>query len=184
MLSWIGIVLILTMLPGWVPAGRIYTGTDVNGNVHISERPPSDPSLIRKTIPYAFPSETRSSSVTIPQPTATLNHSVDRRQQSFDRLRVRKHQLETIIAQNQASIAEAQKGVQTLRRRSGSYDRRNVKTIERQLIGLHHKLEIYQSDMAYVKAYIAELERDLKRPKGEKNRPSERSDENRPVSAP
>ena len=175
-LSWIGIALAATMLPEWVPAGELYTWTDADGGVHISDRPPGDPSLTPKVIPYSSPDENRPPSPLAIQRAAPVTHPADRLQKRLDRLRERQSQLKTIIAQSQASIAEAEKEADTLRRRSGSYARRNVKMIERQLMVLRESLSIYQSDLIYVEADIAEFERDLKAwPAGSRGAPG-RSD--------
>jgi ABC-type lipopolysaccharide export system ATPase subunit len=89
---------------------------------------------------------------------------VDRQQaeqlnRQLKRLKERKAQLEKIISENQASIADAEKDAAYYRKRSGSYARRNEKSIERQLVVLANNLATYQSDQRYVQEDILEIEK-------------------------
>jgi predicted RNase H-like nuclease (RuvC/YqgF family) len=140
-------------------ADKVYTWTDADGNIHISDRPPADGSSVDSVIDYSIPPEKPVSPDSAAQQKNAEAQRVKQLSKRLKRLKERQAQLETIIAENQASIAAAQKDADYYRRRSGSYARRNVKAIERQLVVLKNNLTTYQSDLGYIAEDIAEIDR-------------------------
>ena len=98
------------------------------------------------------------------------------------RLKERKTQLEKIIVENQDSIAAAEKDAAYYRKRSGSYARRNEKSIERQVLVLNNNLTTYQSDLRYVQEDIAETEQRLKAIELSMQQPRGESDTSTPAN--
>ncbi len=152
-------------------AGEVYTWTDADGNIHITDRPPKDSTQVDSVIRYSKPAETATTPDPAPQFDSTEMQQLNKQ---LKRLKERKTQLEKTIVENQASIAAAQKDAAYYRKRSGSYARRNEKSIERQLVVLNNNFTTYQSDLRYVEEDIAETEKRLeaielnrKRPGGE-----------------
>jgi predicted RNase H-like nuclease (RuvC/YqgF family) len=142
-------------------AGEVYTWTDADGNIHITDRPPKDSSQVESVIRYSKPTEPAASPDPAPQADSLAMQRADQLNKQLKRLRERKTQLEKITAENQASIAAAEKDAAYYRKRSGSYARRNEKSIERQLVVLNNNLTTYQSDLRYVEEDIAEIEKRL-----------------------
>ena len=142
-------------------AGEVYTWTDADGNIHITDRPPKDRSQVESVIRYSKPLETNTPLDPVPQPDSVEMQQTQQLNKQLKRLKERKTQLEKIVAENQASIAAAEKDAAYYRKRSGSYARRNEKTIQRQLVVLNNNLTTYQSDLRYVEEDIAETEQRL-----------------------
>jgi hypothetical protein len=163
---WVVLVLVIP-----AAAGEVYTWTDADGNIHITDRPPKDSTQVDSVIRYSKPVETAATPDPAPQ---FDNTEMQQLNKQLKRLKERKTQLEKIIVENQASIAAAEKDAAYYRKRSGSYARRNEKSIERQLVVLKNNLTTYQSDLRYVEEDSAETEKRLeaielnrKRPGGE-----------------
>lgn len=155
-------------------AGDVYTWTDADGNIHITDRPPGDNSPVESVIRYSAPKETDAPPDPAPQPTSVDMQQAEQLSKQLKRLKERKTQLEKIIVENQASIAAAEKDAEFYRKRSGSYARRNEKSIERQLVVLNNNLTTYRNDRRYVDEDIAEteklleiIEQNMRRPGGE-----------------
>lgn len=142
-------------------AGEVYTWTDADGNIHITDRPPKDSSQVDSVIRYSKPPEAPVPPAPPPQPDSVEIQQVQQLNKQLKRLKERKTQLETIIAENQTSIEAAEKDAAYYRKRSGSYARRNEKTIQRQLVVLTNNLTTYQNDLRYVMEDIAETEQRL-----------------------
>lgn len=153
---WVALVLV-----GPAVAGEVYTWTDADGNIHITDRPPQNSSQVESVIRYSNPAETSAPPDPAPQTESIEVQQAEQLNKQLKRLRERKTQLEKIIVENQASIAAAEKDAAYYRKRSGSYARRNEKSIERQLTVLNDNLTIYQSDLRYVEEDIAETEKRL-----------------------
>ncbi len=49
-------------------AGEVYTWTDADGNIHITDRPPKDSTQVDSVIRYSKPAETEASPGPAPQP--------------------------------------------------------------------------------------------------------------------
>jgi predicted RNase H-like nuclease (RuvC/YqgF family) len=165
---------IVLVLVGPAIAGEVYTWTDADGNIHITDRPPKDSSQVESVIRYSKPPEPAATTDSVPPPNGAEMQQAQQLNKQLKRLKERKTQLEKIVAENQASIAAAEKDAAYYRKRSGSYARRNEKTIQRQLVVLNNNLTTYQSDLRYVEEDIAETEQLLeaielntKRPGGE-----------------
>jgi hypothetical protein len=159
---------------GPAAAGEVYTWTDADGNIHVSDRPPEENVQVDSVIRYSRPAETEAAPDRAPQPDSLAMQAADQLKKQLKRLRERKTQLAKIIVENQASIAAAEKDAAYYRKRSGSYARRNETSIERQLVVLNNNLTTYQSDLRYVEEDIVEIEKRLatlasqiKRPGGE-----------------
>ncbi|WP_372679111.1 DUF4124 domain-containing protein [Desulfosarcina sp.] len=142
-------------------AGEVYTWTDADGNIHITDRPPEDSVQVDSVIRYSQPAETAASPDRAPQPDSLAMQAADQLNKQLKRLRERKTQLEKIIVENQASIAAAEKDAAYFRKRSGSYARRNETSVERQLVVLNNNLTTYQSDLRYVEEDIADIDKRL-----------------------
>ena len=142
-------------------AGEVYTWTDADGNIHITDRPPKDSAQVDSVIRYSKPTETDAPPDPAPQPDSVDMQQAKQLNKQLKRLKERRTQLEKIIVENQASIAAAEKDAAYYRKRSGSYARRNEKSIERQLVVLNNNLTTYQSDLRYVEEDIAESEKRL-----------------------
>ena len=155
----INVLCVVLVLAGPAVAGEVYTWTDADSNIHISDRPPKDSTQVDSVIRYSKPAETAATPDPAPQFDSTEMQQLNKQ---LKRLKERKTQLEKIIAENKASIAAAEKDAAYYRKRSGSYGRRNVKSIERQLVVLNNNLTTYQSDLRYVEEDIAETEKRLK----------------------
>jgi hypothetical protein len=149
---------ILTLLSS-VIAGEVYTWTDADGNIHITDRPPKDRSQVESVIRYSNSTGTETPPDSVPQQVSAKMQQAERLKKQLLRLKERKTQIEKIISENQSSIAAAEKDAAYYRRRSGSYARRNEKSIERQLVVLENNLTTYQSDLRYVEEDIVETER-------------------------
>lgn len=150
--------LVLFMLMGPAAAGEIYTWTDGDGTVHISDQPPKDHPATETVVRYSSPSTHAKASIPAPQQiTADNQGQTDWLAKRLERLKARKSQLEVIVAQNQAGVAEAQKEVATLNRRSGSYARRNRKIVEWQLMMLQNNLITYLGELKNVDVDIEEV---------------------------
>jgi hypothetical protein len=155
-------------------AGEVYTWTDADGNIHITDRPPKDSSQVESVIRYSKPPEAGAPPDPVPQPDSVEMQQAQQLNKQLKRLKERQTQIEKIVAENKASIAAAEKDAAYYRKRSGSYARRNEKTIQRQLVVLNNNLTTYQSDLRYVEEDIAETEQrletielNMKRPGGE-----------------
>jgi predicted RNase H-like nuclease (RuvC/YqgF family) len=173
--STIQALLIAVVLLNPAVAGEVFTWTDAEGNIHITDRPPGDRSPVESVIRYSAPKETDA-----PPDPAPLHNRVDLQQaeqlnKQLNRLKERKAQLGKMIVENQASIAAAEKDAEYYRRRSGSYARRNEISIERQLVVLNNNLTTYQSDQRYVDEDIAETEKRLETIELNMNRPGGKS---------
>jgi len=140
-------------------AGEVYTWTDAEGNIHITDRPPGDRSPVESVIRYSAPTGTDAPPEPSPQPNSVEMQQAEQLSKQLKRLKERKTQLEKIIGESQASIAAAEKDAEHYRKRSGSYARRNEKSIERQLVVLNNNLTTYQSDQRYIDEDIAETEK-------------------------
>lgn len=163
-------------------AGEVYTWTDADGNIHISDRPPGDRSPVDSVIRYSAPKETDASPDPAPQPNSADMQQAEQLHKQLKRLKERKAQLEKIIVENQGSIAAAEKDAEYYRKRSGSYARRNEKSIERQLVVLNNNLTTYQSDQRYVEEDIAETEKRLETIELNMNRPGGKSETPAPAN--
>ncbi|MCB2146730.1 MAG: DUF4124 domain-containing protein [Deltaproteobacteria bacterium] len=175
----IHVLFILLVLINPAVAGEVYTWTDAEGNIHITDQPPDDRSPVESIIRYSAPTETKASPDPPPQPNSADLQQAEQLNKQLKRLKERKTQLEKIIVENRASIAAAEKDAEYYRKRSGSYARRNEKSIERQLVVLNNNLTTYQSDQRYVDEDIAETEKrletielNMKRPGGESGPPA------------
>lgn len=160
-----GLVIILAVslvLLQPVTAGEVYTWTDTDGNIHIADKPPTDGSPVDRIIRYSNRPASNAPPEPTPQPIKAEQQQLEQLKKRLKRLNERHAQLETIIAENQAAIAMAQKDADYYRKRRGSYGRRNVKAIERQLVVLNNNLTTYQSDQRYVVEDIAEIEQRIK----------------------
>lgn len=153
-------------------AGEVYTWTDANGNLHITDRPPADGSPVESVIRYSNPVETQAPSEPASPQDSVESQPAERLNKQLTRLKERKAQLEKSIAENRASIAAAEKDAAYYRKRSGSHARRNQESIERQLAVLHSNQTTYQSDQRYVEEDIAETERLLQSIELRKKRPA------------
>jgi predicted RNase H-like nuclease (RuvC/YqgF family) len=153
-------------------AGEVYTWTDADGNIHITDKPPKEGAPVDSVIRYANPTEAAATPDPAPQPDSVEMQQAQQLNKQLKRLKERKTQLEKIIAENQASIAAAEKDAAHYRKRSGSYARRNEKTIERQLVVLTNNMTTYQSDLRYVEEDIAETEQLLENIELNTKRPS------------
>jgi len=170
----INVLWVVLVLVSPVAAGEVYTWTDADGNIHITDRPPKDSAQVESVIRYSKPTETAASPDPAPQPDSLDMQQAEQLNKQLKRLKERKTQLERIIAENKTSIAAAEKDAAYYRKRSGSYGRRNEKSIERQLVVLNNNLTTYQTDLRYVEEDIAEAQKGLesielnrKRPGGE-----------------
>ncbi len=174
----IQVLLIWMMVLGAACAGEVYTWTDAAGNVHITDRPPTDGAQIESVIRYSNRQATNLPDDPAQQQNRLETQQAEQLGKQLKRFKARKTQLEKSIAENQASIAAAGKDAEYYRKRSGSSARRNEKATERQLVVLNNNLTTYQSDMRYVEEDIAEAERlleaielKLKRPDGQSDPP-------------
>lgn len=165
---------VVLVLVGPATAGEVYTWTDADGNIHITDRPPGDSVQVDSVIRFSKPAETEAPPGPTPQADSVAMIAADQLNKQLKRLRERKAQLEKIIVENQDSIAAAEKDAAYFRKRSGSYARRNEKSIQRQLVVLNNNLTTYQSDLRYVEEDISEINKrldtiasDMKRPGGE-----------------
>ena len=170
----INVIFVLLMLLQPAFAGEVYTWTDADGNIHLTDRPPQDSSQVESVIRYSNRPETNAPPDPVPKQKRVEMQQAQQLSKQLKRLKERKTQLEKIIVENQTSIAAAEKDAAYYRKRSGSYARRNEKSIERQLVVLNNNLTTYQSDLRYVEEDIAETEKrfetialNMKRPGGE-----------------
>jgi chaperonin cofactor prefoldin len=152
-------------------AGEVYTWTDAEGNIHITDRPPKDSTQVDSVIRYSKPAEKAAAPTPAPQFNSAQMQQVEQLNKQLTRLQERKAQLERIIADNKTSIAEAEKDAAYYRKRSGSYGRRNVKSIERQLVVLNDNLTTYQTDLRYVGEDIAEAQKGLESIESNRKKP-------------
>jgi hypothetical protein len=152
-------VVLVVMTPA--AAGEVYTWTDADGNLHITDRPPKDSSTIDSVIRYSNPVAPEATPEPAPQPDSAAMQQAEQLNRQLKRLKERKTQLEKSIAENQTGIAAAEKDAAYYRKRSGSYARRNEKSIQRQLVVLNNNLAAYQNDLRYVEEDIAETEKRL-----------------------
>lgn len=166
--------LAVLVLMGPASAGEVYTWTDKDGTIHITDRPPADDSRVDDVIRYSAPPETGRPAAPVPQPTPIQTMRRARLDKRLTRLRERKKQLEKMIEENRESIAGAEKDAAYYRKRSGSYARRNEKAIERQLGVLKNNLATHEKDLRYVEEDLVEtrqlieiIEQDMKRPEDE-----------------
>lgn len=155
----IEVLLLLLVFLGPAAAGEVFTWTDGEGNIHITDRPPKDGAQIENVIHYSNPSETK-----IPPEPETKQDSAETLQaahlnKQLKRLKERKIELEKIIDENKDSIAAAEKDAAYYHKRSGSYARRNEKTAMLQLGVLNNNLTTYLSDLRYVMEDISEIEK-------------------------
>ena len=155
----IQVLVVVLVLLSPAAAGEVYTWTDADGNIHITDRPPADSSRVDSVIRYSNPAETDGPPEPAPQQDSMDMQQVEQLNKQLMRLKERKTQLEKIIAENQASIAATEKDAAYYRKRSGSYARRNEKSIERQLVVLRNNLVTYQSDKRYVEEDITETQK-------------------------
>ena len=153
---WVALVLVSPAV-----AGEVYTWTDADGNIHITDRPPNNRTQHESVIQNSNTAETATTPDPARQADIVEMQQAEQLNKQLKRLRERKTQLEKIIVENQANIAAAEKDAAYYRKRSGSYARRNEKSIERQLAVLNDNLTIYQSDLRYVEEDIAETEKRL-----------------------
>ena len=175
----IPVLFVLLVLLRPALAGEVYTWTDEEGNIHITDRPPQDSTQVESVIRYSNRPETKAPPDPVPQQASLAMLQAEQLNKQLGRLKERKTQLEKIIAENQASIAAAEKDAAYYRKRSGSYARRNQKSIERQLLVLTNNLTTYQSDLRYVEEDIAESQRlleaiegNVERTKGQSGAPT------------
>ena len=131
--SWTVILMILLVPVLLAPtlAGEVYTWTDADGNVHITDRPPKDRSQVESVIRYSNQPETIAQPDPAPQQVSVETQQAEKLKKQLKRLQERKTQLEKIIAENQASIAEAEKDAARYRRRSGSSIFLNISSFDR-----------------------------------------------------
>ncbi len=155
---------------GPIEAGEVYTWTDAQGNVHITDRPPENGSPAESVVPYSNRPETETRPVADAQQPRAESRKVGQLNKHLKRLKEREIQLQQIVDENKASIAAAEKDADYYSRRSGSYARRNQKAVQRQLLGLNNNLTTYQSDLLYVREDIAETEERLKSIEAASNR--------------
>ncbi len=153
-------------------AGEVYTWTDADGNIHITDRPPKDGTQVDSVIRYSKPAETAAAPAPAPQFNSAEMQQAEQLNKQLTRLQERKAQLERIIAENKTSIAAAEKDAAYYRKRSGSYARRNEKSIERQLVVLNNNLTTYQTDLRYVEEDIAEAQKGLESIESNRRMPS------------
>ncbi len=163
-------------------AGEVYTWTDADGNIHITDRPPKERSQVDSVIRYSTPAETEAPPDPATQPDSVAMQQAEQLNKQLKRLRERKTQLERIIAENKTSIAAAEKDAAYYRKRSGSYGRRNVKSIERQLVVLNDNLTTYQTDLRYVEEDIAEAQKGLETIELNKKRPGSETGPSTPAN--
>jgi predicted RNase H-like nuclease (RuvC/YqgF family) len=155
----IQVLLVLAVLLIPAVAGEVYTWTDADGNIHITDRPPAANAPVERVIRYSSPTRTAPPPDPVPRQDSVDRQQAEQLNRQLTRLKERKAQLEKIISENQASIADAEKDAAYYRKRSGSYARRNEKSIERQLVVLANNLATYQSDQRYVQEDILEIEK-------------------------
>lgn len=167
----IQVLLALLVLLRPVLAGEVYTWTDAEGNIHITDRPPQDHSRVEKVIRFSNPPETNTPPEPVPPQNSLETQQTAQLSKQLTRLKERQIQLEKSIAENQASIAAAEKEAAYYRKRSGSYARRNEKSIERQLVVLKNNLITHQSDLRYAEEDITETERFLEAINQQRQRP-------------
>jgi hypothetical protein len=173
---------VVLVLVSPVAAGEVYTWTDADGNIHITDRPPKDSAQVESVIRYSKPTETAASPDPAPQPDSLDMQQAEQLNKQLKRLKERKTQLEKIIVENQDSIAAAEKDAAYYRKRSGSYARRNEKSIERQVLVLNNNQTTYQSDLRYVQEDIAETEQRLKAIELSMQQPRSESDTSTPAN--
>ena len=154
------VMLIVAGLAGPTASAEIFTWTDADGVVHISDRPPPEPSQIQDVLRYA-PPPPQSSTPELPTSERIDSQQVERLQKQLNRLKERKLLLDKLIADNLVSIAEAEKELEHYRKRSGSFARRNEQTIQRQLLVLNNNRATHQSDLRYLLEDMAEVERQI-----------------------
>jgi chromosome segregation ATPase len=163
------LLLIIQALVVWVVlsgpgvAGEVYTWTDKDGNIHITDRPPTDEARLDGVIRYSDKAVTNRPTKS-PSPRQDTADEIQAKQlnKHVTRLDERKSQLEKIIAENQESITDAEKELKRYRKRSGTYARRTRKTIQRQLMVLKNNLTMYQSDLHYVEEDMLETKQLIK----------------------
>jgi len=168
----IGMLWAVLVLVSPAAAGEVYTWTDADGNIHITDRPPKERSQVDSVIRYSTPAETEAPPDPATQPDSVAMQQAKQLNKQLTRLQERKAQLERIIAENKTSIDAAEKDAAYYRKRSGSYGRRNVKSIERQLVVLNDNLTTYQTDLRYVEEDIAEAQKGLESIESNRRRPS------------
>ena len=155
----IQVLFVLLVLLRPALAGEVYTWTDEEGNIHITDRPPQDSTQVESVIRYSNRPETKAPSDPELQKNKIVTQKVAQLNKKLKRLKERKMQLETILAENQAGIDTAEKDATYYSKRRGSYGRRNQKAIEQQLVLMNSNLTTYQSDLRYVEEDIAEIQR-------------------------
>ena len=155
------VVWVILIGPG--VAGVVYTWTDKDGNIHITDRPPTDEARMDSVIRYSDRDVTNRPTESHPPREHTADEiQAEQLNKRVTRLYERKSQLEKIIAENQESITDAEKELERYRRRSGTYVRRTRKTIQRQLMDLKNNLTLYQSDLRYVEEDLLEAKQLIK----------------------
>lgn len=162
-------------------AGEIYTWTDKNGNIHITDRPPKDSSQVESVIRYSNSPDTKTPTASSLQPNRVDTQQKAKLNKQLRRLKERKTLLEKFIAENQVNIAAAEKEVAIYHKRSGSYARRNEKLIERQMVVLKDNLTTYESDLRYVDEDIVETRQLLETVDQNLQRPGDESDKTAPT---
>ena len=178
----IGVLWVVLVLVSPAAAGEVYTWTDADGNIHITDRPPKERSQVDSVIRYSTPAETEAPPDPATQPDSVAMQQAEQLNKQLTRLQERKAQLERIIAENKTSIAAAEKDAAYYRKRSGSYGRRNVKSIERQLVVLNDNLTTYQTDLRYVEEDIAEAQKGLETIELNRKRPGSETGPSTPAN--
>ena len=140
-------------------AGEVYTRTDADGTNHNTDRRPEAPTPVERVIRFANPTDKEVLPDPVAPPESLDMQQAEQLNKRLKRLKERKAQLEKTIVQNQASIRAAEKEAAYYQKRSGSYARRNEKSILRQLVVLKNNLTTYQTDHRYIEEDMAETER-------------------------
>ena len=157
----LALVVLLAILAahGHTAGEEIYTWTDAQGDLHITDRPPPEPSQVQDVLRYTPPPP--SLEQLHPAPSPGDGRRVEALHKQIDRLKERKILLDRTIADNQVSIAAAEKELAYYRKRSGSYARRNEQAIQRQLMVLNNNLATHQNELKYVLEDIADAQGQL-----------------------
>ena len=75
-------------------AGEVYTWTDADGNIHITDRPPKDSTQVDSVIRYSKPAETAAAPDPAPQFNSAEMQQAEQLNKQLTRLQERKTQLE------------------------------------------------------------------------------------------
>jgi predicted RNase H-like nuclease (RuvC/YqgF family) len=145
-------------------AGKIYTWTDGEGNVHIEGKPPADDSVVENVIHFQEPPAkgSRQPGTIENAPSASDQRAADL-VKKLKRLNQKKDQIEAIVEENKAAIRAAEQDAGVYRKRNSARSRRNKKMYERQLLVLRNNLMTYESRLQYLNEDIAETEQSIKR---------------------